>query len=76
MNALFVEGAPVPSRGRAMALFNLAFNVGITIAAFAAGEIAERFGYSAMWLAMGAAGALGALALVIDRPRLELADRA
>jgi MFS family permease len=76
MNALFVEGAPERSRGRAMALFNLSFNVGITISAFAAGEIAERFGYSTMWGVVGVAAALGALALVIDRPLEATADRA
>jgi MFS family permease len=70
MNALFVEGAPLASRGRAMAVFNLAFNVGITISAFAAGEIAERLSYFTMWIAMGAMAACGALALAIDRPRL------
>jgi MFS transporter, DHA1 family, solute carrier family 18 (vesicular amine transporter), member 1/2 len=77
MNALFVEGAPQGSRGRAMALFNLSFNVGITISAFGAGEIAQRYGYSAMWLVMGAAAGAGAFALLLDRPRLTPpADRA
>ena len=68
MNALFVEGAPLGSRGRAMAVFNLAFNVGVTISAFAAGEIAERVSYSAMWVTMGCMAALGAVALAVDRP--------
>ncbi len=67
MNALFVERAPQASRGRAMAVFNLAFNVGITISAFAAGEIAERLSYSVMWLTMGAAALVGAAALAADR---------
>ena len=66
MNALFVEGAPARARGRAMALYNLSFNVGLTVAAFAAGEIAERAGYPVMWLTMGAAALLGAAALVVD----------
>jgi MFS family permease len=70
-NALFVEGAPETARGRAMALFNLSFNVGMTIAAFAAGELAERFGYSGMWLMMGAAAGVGALALSLDRGKPE-----
>jgi len=68
-NALFVEGAPEGARGRAMALFNLSFNVGMTIAAFAAGELAERVGYSGMWLVMGTAAGFGGLALVLDRGR-------
>ena len=49
-----------------MALYNLSFNVGITLAAFAAGEIAERAGYAAMWIGMGSAALLGAAALVVD----------
>jgi predicted MFS family arabinose efflux permease len=68
INALFVEGTPEGARGRAMALYNLSFNAGITLAAFVAGELAERAGYSVMWLTMGAAAALGAIALVVDRP--------
>jgi MFS family permease len=67
MNAIFVVDAPEAARGRAMALFNLSFNVGITLSAFAAGELAERFGYAVMWLVVGSA-ALGASAvLVLDR---------
>jgi MFS family permease len=67
LNALFVTDAPEAARGRAMALFNLSFNVGVTCAAFAGGEIAERFGYSAMWLAMGALSLFGVVALALDR---------
>jgi MFS family permease len=66
LNALFVEGAPAGARGRAMAVYNLSFNVGITLAAFIAGEVAERAGYATMWLSMGAAALLGAVALVVD----------
>jgi MFS family permease len=67
MNALFVEQAPERARGRAMALFNLSFNVGITISAFAAGEIAHRLGYPAMWILTGAVALLGSVPLL--RPR-------
>jgi predicted MFS family arabinose efflux permease len=59
-----------------MAVFNLAFNVGITISAFAAGELAERLGYSWMWIVMGLMAAGGALALALDRSRINPADRA
>lgn len=69
LNALFLEGAPASARGRAMALFNLSFNAGVTLAAFSGGEIAEHFGYSAMWLVMAGFPFLGVLALVIDRKR-------
>jgi MFS family permease len=66
LNALFVSGAPAAARGRAMSLYNLAFNVGVTLAAFSGGELAERFGYSAMWLVMGGLSSLGVVALLAD----------
>lgn len=67
MNATFLAGAPTSARGRAMALFNLAFNIGVTLSAFVAGEIAERFDYAAMWVASALVSALGALAFAFDR---------
>lgn len=67
LNALFVEDAPPEARGRAMALFNLSFNLGVTLAAFTGGEVAERLGYSAMWLIAGGLSLLGVVALVVDR---------
>lgn len=77
MNALFVEGAPHNARGRSMALFNLSFNVGITLSAFVAGEVAERVDYRAMWLVAAGASVLGSLALALDRaPVTASEDRA
>lgn len=67
LNALFLEGVPVTARGRAMSLYNLSFNLGITLAAFSGGEIAQRFGYSAMWVTMGSLSLLGVFALLLDR---------
>ena len=67
LNALFVTGAPERVRGRAMAAFNLSFNFGVTLAAFTGGEIAQRIGYSAMWITMGVLAFVGALALFWDR---------
>lgn len=67
MNATFVEGAPGSARGRAMALFNLSFNVGVTLSAFVAGEIAQRFDYAAMWAVSGLVSLAGALAFALDR---------
>jgi MFS family permease len=69
LNALFLEDVPERARGRAMALFSLSFNVGVLLAAFTGGEIAERFGYSAMWQTMGALSVVGVVALWIDRAR-------
>jgi MFS family permease len=67
LNALFIKGAPDRVRGRAMAAFNLSFNMGATLAAFSGGEIAQRWGYEAMWLTMGGLSILGTIALVLDR---------
>jgi MFS family permease len=67
LNALFLDGVPPAARGRAMALYNLSFNLGITLAAFSGGEIAQRFGYSRMWMTMGALSLLGVVALLLDR---------
>ena len=66
LNALFVESAPGGSRGRAMALFNLSFNIGITLAAFIGGEIAARLGYGPMWLIVASLCLIGVGALVWD----------
>ncbi|MBM4364341.1 MAG: MFS transporter, partial [Deltaproteobacteria bacterium] len=66
LNALFVAGVPESSRGRAMALFTLSFNVGVTTSAFAGGELAERLGFEALWLTMAALSLLGVIALVRD----------
>lgn len=63
LNALFVEGAPPYARARAMAAFNLAFNLGVTLAAFAAGELAERAGYAAMWICFAGLALAGSLGL-------------
>jgi MFS family permease len=67
LNALFLEDVPQGARGRAMALFSLSFNIGVLLAAFTGGELAERFGYSAMWQTMGALSGVGVAALWIDR---------
>lgn len=69
-NALFLEHTPSSMRGRGMALFNLAFNVGVTVAGFGAGEIAQRVGWGAMWLTAAGAALVGSFALFVDRPPL------
>jgi MFS family permease len=69
-NALFLEHAPRSMRGRGMALFNLAFNVGVTVAGFGAGEVAQRVGWGAMWLTAAAAAFVGSVALYLDRQPL------
>lgn len=74
MNATFVSGTPGSARGRAMALFNLSFNLGVTLSAFAAGEIAQRWDYGAMWIVSGLTSLAGAAAFLVDRQ--VTADRA
>jgi MFS family permease len=74
LNALFLHDVPPSRRGRAMALFNLAFNGGVTVAAFVGGEIAERHGYSTLWLVAGACAGAGVLGLTVDRPSLLAGD--
>ncbi len=69
LNALFVAGVPPSARARAMAAFNLAFNLGVTLSAFVAGELAQRFGYTVMWFVFGAVTLVGAAAAALDRPR-------
>ena len=59
-----------------MALFNLAFNLGVTLSAFVAGELAERFDYRVMWAVSAALSLVGALVFFVDRPALSAADRA
>lgn len=67
INAAFVMGAPARARGRAMALYNLSFNVGVTLSAFVAGEVAHHFDYATMWFVSGAVSLSGALAFALDR---------
>jgi MFS family permease len=51
-NALAVEEASASERGKVMALFNGAFNLGNSSATLALGFVAERFGYpSVFWIA-------------------------
>jgi predicted MFS family arabinose efflux permease len=77
MNALFVQGAGANERGRAMALYNLSFSLGTTLAAFLAGEIAQRFGYGTMWRAVAVSALIGSAALFLDReqPLSDAANR-
>ncbi|MBX3127158.1 MAG: MFS transporter [Polyangiaceae bacterium] len=66
LNALFLQEAGPSARGRAMASFNLSFNVGMTVAAFVAGRVAEHLGYGAMWTMMGVVAILGGLGVWRD----------
>lgn len=67
-NALAVEGSGPHERGKVMALFNAAFNVGVAGGTFGMGLLAARAGYPAVFLAAGLAG-FGALAVLATTPR-------
>jgi len=66
-NALAVEEAGPGERGKVMALFNGAFNLGSSGATLGLGFVAESFGYPAVfWIA--AAGVAGSYALLRASP--------
>jgi MFS family permease len=50
LHALVVDLAPAAHLGRAQALFNGAFNLGVTSSSFVFGVVAERYGYRSMFL--------------------------
>ncbi len=66
-NAVAVERVGQHERGKAMALFQAAFNVGFSGGAFALGLLAARAGYPAVFEA-AAACVLGALLLLLASP--------
>jgi MFS family permease len=66
-NAVAVEGVGVHERGKVMALFQAAFNVGFAIGALALGLLADRAGYPAVFVAGGAC-ALVALVVLAASP--------
>jgi MFS family permease len=63
-NALAIEGAGVHERGKVMAIFNGAFNVGSSGATLALGFLAASMGYPPVFLAAGAGVVLAWLVLV------------
>jgi predicted MFS family arabinose efflux permease len=63
-NAVALDGAGVHDRGKVMALFQAAFQIGTASGALALGAVAERAGYPAAFLAGGGC-ALAALLLIV-----------
>lgn len=55
-----VHAAPDGARGRALALYGGAFNVGVAVATLAWGEIAGKFGFVTLFVVAGAVALLGA----------------
>ena len=66
-NALAVEQSGEHERGKAMALFNGAFNVGYSCGVFGFGIVADRAGYPPVFTLAAAAAGLGFLVLLTRR---------
>ncbi len=66
LNALVVEGAEDDVRGKVMAVYNGAFNVGFSIGSLALGYVAEAAGYGAVFT-LGGICSFAALALLARR---------
>jgi MFS family permease len=65
--ALVIERVGEPLRGKAMALYNLSFNVGLMVASFGYGFLARAIGYPPMYLCAGFAALIGCAVLALDR---------
>lgn len=71
LNALVVDVSRGEDRGKAMSLYNAAFNLGITLGAAVFGRVAEAAGYDKMFIAAGLTVLLGLpffLIRVEDKP--------
>ncbi len=66
LNALIVEGAADDVRGKLMAVYNGAFNVGFSIGSLALGFVAEAAGYGLVFT-LGGVASFAALALLALR---------
>jgi MFS family permease len=53
LNALVVDGTRVENRGKAMSLYNAAFNAGVTGGNIVFGRVAEAYGYDKMFAVVG-----------------------
>jgi MFS family permease len=58
-----VHAAPEGARGRALALYGGAFNVGVAVATFGWGKIAEAMGFPAVFIGAASVAFLGVLVL-------------
>ena len=69
LNALALEGASAHERGKVMALFNGAFNLGWAVSGIALGLLAERAGYPIVFVVASAVTFAGVGLLAAGRPR-------
>lgn len=70
LNALVVDGCRLADRGKAMALYNASFNLGVTSGAMLFGRIAEAAGYATMFVTAGMAVLTGLLLFLVRPPRV------
>jgi MFS family permease len=67
LNALVLARLPASRRGLGMALYNGAFNVGMTCGGFGWGLLAAHFGYVALFFTATAVALIATLPLLADR---------
>jgi len=75
MHALIVDLSSESQLGRVQALFNGAFNLGVTIGSFGFGPIAYAFGYRVMFAVLAATPMFAAAILQVALPRHLAAPR-
>ena len=66
LNALIVEGAEDDVRGKVMAVYNGAFNIGFSVGSLGLGYVAQALGYGPVF-AIGGAASFAALAFLAQR---------
>jgi MFS family permease len=67
LNALVLARLPASRRGLGMALYNGAFNVGMTFGGFGWGLLAAHYGYTALFFTATVVSLLATLPLLADR---------
>ena len=73
LHAFLVDLSSAAQLGRSQALFNGAFNLGVTLSSFAFGLVAERYGYRVMFSVAAATPLLAALLFAVGTrpPRVD-----
>jgi MFS family permease len=66
LNAMAVERGEPAIRGRVMSLYNLSFNIGMTLGAFVCGAIAHAAGYPTMYMWAAVIVVMGAALVAAD----------
>jgi MFS family permease len=74
INAIAVSAVPDAERGRVMAIFTGAFNLGFA-STWILGRVADRYGYESIFLIAAAAGLAATTLLAVSRPLGAVPDR-